>query len=70
MLKRLREMMLISEKNQLPLLRKVIAKELKKEVERVNSVIHNVRTNYITEMKLLYVGAYVVAEKLEKEKEQ
>ena len=63
-------MMLISEKNQLPLLRKVIAKELKKEVERVNSVIHNVRTNYITEMKLLYVGAYVVAEKLEKEKEQ
>ena len=70
MLKRLREMMLISEKNQLPLLRKVIAKELKKEAERVNSVIHNVRTNYITEMKLLYVGAYVVAEKLEKEKEQ
>ena len=63
-------MMLISEKNQLPLLRKVIAKELKKEAERVNSVIHNVRTNYITEMKLLYVGAYVVAEKLEKEKEQ
>ena len=62
--------MLISEKNQLPLLRKVIAKELKKEAERVNSVIHNVRTNYITEMKLLYVGAYVVAEKLEKEKEQ
>ena len=61
MLKRLREMMLISEKNQLPLLRKVIAKELKKEAERVNSVIHNVRTNYITEMKLLYVGAYVVA---------
>ena len=40
-LKRLREVMLISEKTQLPLLRKVNVKELK-ETELVNSVIHNV----------------------------
>ena len=39
-LKRLREV--ISEKTQLPLLRKVNVKELKKTVELVNSVIHNV----------------------------
>ena len=41
-LKRLREVMLISEKTQLPLLRKVNVKELKETVELVNSVIHNV----------------------------
>ena len=41
-LKRLREVMLISEKTQLPLLRKVNVKELKKTIELVNSVIHNV----------------------------
>ena len=40
-LKKLREVMLISEKTQLPLLRKVNVKELK-ETELVNSVIHNV----------------------------
>ena len=39
-LKRLREV--ISEKTQLPLLRKVNVKELKKTIELVNSVIHNV----------------------------
>ena len=39
-LKRLREV--ISEKTQLPLLRKVKVKELKETVELVNSVIHNV----------------------------
>ena len=39
-LKRLREV--ISEKTQLPLLRKVNVKELKETVELVNSVIHNV----------------------------
>ena len=39
-LKRLREV--ISEKTQLPLLRKVNVKELKQTVELVNSVIHNV----------------------------
>ena len=41
-LKRLREMMLISEKTQLPSLRKVNVKELKETVELINSVIHNV----------------------------
>ena len=61
--------MLISEKTQLPSLRKVNAKELKETVEFVNSVIHNVITNSITEMNnLLYAGAYVVAEKLGKMK--
>ena len=39
-LKRLREV--ISEKTQLPLLRKVNVKELKDTVELVSSVIHNV----------------------------
>ena len=39
-LKRLREV--ISGKTQLPLLRKVNVKELKKTIELVNSVIHNV----------------------------
>ena len=39
-LTRLREV--ISEKTQLPLLRKVNVKELKETVELVNSVIHNV----------------------------
>ena len=41
-LKGLREVMLISKKTQLPLLRKVNVKELKETVELVNSVIHNV----------------------------
>ena len=41
-LKRLREMMLISEKTQLSSLRKVNVKELKETVELINSVIHNV----------------------------
>ena len=40
-LARLREVMLISEKTQLPSLRKVNAKELKETVELVNTVIHN-----------------------------
>ena len=40
--------MLISAKTQLPLLRKVNAKELQEKVELVNSVIHNVLTNSIT----------------------
>ena len=44
-LKRLREVMLIFEKNQLPSLRKVNAKELKETVQLLNSVIHNVITN-------------------------
>ena len=41
-LKRLTEVMLISKKTQLPLLRKVNVKELEETVELVNSVIHNV----------------------------
>ena len=68
-LRRLREAMLISEKTQLPSLRKVNAKELKETVELVNTVIHNVITNSITEMNnLLYAGADVVAEKFGKMK--
>ena len=68
-LEKLIEVMLISEKTQLPSLRKVNAKELKETVELVNSVIHNVITNSITEMKnLLCAGAYVVAKKLGKMK--
>ena len=67
--KRLIEVMLISEKTQLPSLGKVNAKELKETVELVNSVIHNIKTNCITEINnLLYIGAYVVAEKLGKTK--
>ena len=63
-MKMLREVMLISEKSQLSLLRKVNTKELKEIVELV---IINFVTNSITEMNnLLYAGAYVVAEKLEK----
>ena len=70
-LKRLREVMLISEKTQLPSLRKVNEKELKETVELVNSVIHNIMTNCITEMNnLLYAEAYVVVEKLEKVKKK
>ena len=61
--------MLISEKTQLPSLRKLYAKKLKETVELANSVIHNVITNSITDMNnLLYAGAYVVAEKLGKMK--
>ena len=68
-LRRLREAMLISEKTQLPSLRKVNTKELKETVELVNTVIHSVITNSITEMNnLLYAGAYMVAEKLGKMK--
>ena len=68
-LKRLKEVMLISEKTQLPSLRKLHAKKLKETVEFANSVIHNVITNSITDMNnLLYAGAYVVAEKLGKMK--
>ena len=67
--KRLREVMLISKKTQLPLLRKANAKELKETEELVNSVFHNIITNCITEMNnLLYDGAYVVVEKLGKMK--
>ena len=62
-------MLLISKKTQLPSLRKVNTKELKETVELVNSVIHNVITNAITEMKnLLCAGAYVVAKKFGKMK--
>ena len=70
MLKRLKELILISaKKTQLPSLRKVNTKELKETVELVNSVIHNGMTNSITEMNnLLYAGVYVVAEKLGKMK--
>ena len=68
-LRRLREVMLISEKNQLPSMRKVNKKELKETVELVNTVIHNVITNSITEMNnLLYAGAYVAAGKVGKMK--
>ena len=67
-LERLIEVILISEKTQLPSLRKVNAKELKETVELVNRVIHNVITNSITEMKNLCAGAYVVAKKLGKMK--
>ena len=60
---------MISEKTQLPSLRKLYAKKLKETVELANSVIHNVITNSITDMNnLLYAGAYVVAEKLGKMK--
>ena len=59
--------MLVSEKTQLPSLRKVNVKELKETVELVNTVIHNVITNSTTEMNnLLYAGAYVVAKSLRK----
>ena len=58
-----------SEKTQMPSLRKVNAKELKETVERVNSVIHDVITNSITELNnVLYTGGYVVAQKLGKMK--
>ena len=51
-------MILISEKTQLPSLRKVNTKELKETAELVNSVTHNGITNSITEMNnLLYAGA-------------
>ena len=64
-----REVMLISEKSQLPSLRKVNAKELKETVELVNSVIHNGITNSITKMNnLLYTSECVVAEKVGKMK--
>ena len=60
---------MISEKTQLPSLRKLYAKKLKETVELANSVIHNVITNSITDMNnLLYAGAYVAAEKLGKMK--
>ena len=43
--------------------------ELKEAVELVNTVIHNVITNSITEMNnLLYAGAYVAAGKVGKMK--
>ena len=61
-LKRLREVMLIFEKTQLPSLRKLNAKELKETVELVNSVICNVIINSITEMNnLLYTRVYAVS---------
>ena len=57
-LKRLRVVMLISGKTQMPLLRKLNVKELKEAVELLNSVVHNVITNSITEMNnFLYAGA-------------
>ena len=58
-----------TEMTRLPSLRKVNVKELKVTVELVNTVIHNVITNSITEIiNLLYAGAYVVVEKLKKMK--
>ena len=53
-LKRLREVILISEKTQLSFLRKENAKERKETVELVNTVIHTVITNSITEMNNRY----------------
>ena len=66
-------MLLISEKIQLPSLRKVNGKELKETVELVNSVITNTQLKPIytpiTETNnLLYARASVVAEKLGKMK--
>ena len=49
--------MLISEKTQLPSLIKVNMKKFKEAVELVNTLIHNVITNSITNMNnLLYAG--------------
>ena len=53
-LKRLREVILISEKTRLSSLRKENAKERKETVELVNTVIHTVITNSITEMNNRY----------------
>ena len=53
-LKRLREVILISEKTQLSSLRKENAKERKETVDLVNTVIHTVITNSITEMNNRY----------------
>ena len=64
-LRRLREVMLISEKTQLLSLRKVNAKELKEAVELVNTVIQNAMTNSITKMNnLLYAGAKKLGKKM------
>ena len=61
-LRRLGEVMLISEKTQLSSLRKVNVKQVKETVELINSVIDNVITNSITEVNnLVYAGAYVFA---------
>ena len=69
-LKRLREVMLISKKTALPSLRKVNAKKLKQIVEFVNSVIDNFMYNSITEVNnFLYAEALVIPEKLGKMKE-
>ena len=66
-LKRLREVTLISEKTQLPSLRKVNVKELKQTVEFVKSVIDNFINNSITEINnFLYAGAYVILKNLGK----
>ena len=53
-LKRLREVVLISEKTQLPSLTKANAKELKETLELVNSAIDNIITNSITEIAACY----------------
>ena len=52
----------------MPSLRKVNTKELKESVELVNSVIHDVITNSITEVNLLYAGTCVIAGNLGKMK--
>ena len=63
-LKRLREVMLISE-NSIGITEKSKCKRTERNSSNYDCVIHNVITNPITEMNnLLYTGAYVVVKSL------
>ena len=68
-LQRLREIMLMERRDQLPLLKKVNNKQLKKEVDLINRILGNVTTDTVTDTnKLLYSAAYLVTERLGKMK--
>lgn len=66
-LARIKVVMGLNERSELPSLKKVNQKVLKQEVETINAIIHNIKTETVTDINnLLFAGAYVVSEKLGK----
>ena len=56
---------IINEKTNLPLLRNIEWRTVKKETEKINQVLTHISTNNITELnELIYEGAKLVCEKI------
>ena len=64
-LERIREVYVGTEVKHIPSLKNKDKRVLNEEVTLVNGLLHNVKTNNITQVnRLLYAGAFVIAERL------